>query len=138
MNFKVIKKLNILLLLILSLGSNAKNINSQNLTGIDYSLVNQSGSISVSLGVDLSLQPFHALNVTLPSVLYRFKASNTSGLAYFGGVGFPTGTTSSATNFINVPAGEYNIYLTGNTYSFVAVTTRMIVGNRFSYNFSHG
>jgi starch-binding outer membrane protein SusE/F len=131
------KKLNILFLLILSLGSNAKNLNSQNLTGTDYSLVNQSGSISVSLGVNLSLQPFHALNVTLPSGLYRFKASNTSGSTYFGGVGFPVGTTSSATDFINVPAGEYNVYLTGGTYSFVAVTTRMIVGERFSYNLNY-
>jgi hypothetical protein len=129
------KKLNILLLLILSLGSNAKNLNSQNLTGTSVDLVNESGGSVAILSYPMSDSPKHALNVVLPSGLYRFRSATASiGVYYYGGIGFPSGTTSSATDFINVPAGKYNIYLRGNTYSFVTVTSHMLVGNIFSYN----
>lgn len=116
------KKLNILLLLILSLGSNAKNLNSQNLTGTNYYLVNQNDVIVAGFGNTMTgIIP--AQDVILSAGLYRFKGvGSSSGIFYFGGVGFPTGSTSSATNFINVSAGTYDISLIGNNYVFTVVT----------------
>lgn len=94
-------------------------------------LVNENQSFIFDIGVTVVRQ--NHINISIPSGFYRFKMHD-GGYSNF--VGFPSGKIASGSTLVFIAQGNYNIHYSYGNYNFVAVSPRMLLTDRNSFNLS--